>query len=217
MKKDLALEKIWSQVPVDYYQSGVSRNFFQKYWHTQKLKTLQQLTKHKEFARILDAGCASGYMTKQISRIFPKSEIFGTDIYSDAIAYARKQYPKIKFVAGDLHKTPFTSNFFDLVICYETIEHVLKPQQVLKEFRRITKPRGTIILAMDSGTFLFKLIWFFWGKTKGKVWAGAHLHPFKHTELEGLIKKVGFTVEKKYFSHFGLEVIFVLQKSQNFN
>lgn len=65
---------------------------------------------------------------------------------------------------------------------------------------------------MDSGRPLFRIVWWVWGKTKGKVWQKAHLYPFHHTELERLIRKEGFKIEKKYFSHVGMEVSFILKK-----
>ena len=43
--------------------------------------------------------------------------------------------------------------------------------------------KGVFILAMDSGSWLFRVVWFIWENTTGKVWKGAHLHPFNHEQL----------------------------------
>jgi len=76
---------------------------------------------------------------------------------------------------------------------------------------KVTKD-GQAIIAMDSGNLLFRIIWWFWEKTFGNVWHGAHLHPFQHRDLEKVIKEVGFKITKKHFSHLGMEVSFVLRK-----
>ena len=212
MRSRKRLIKIWQQVPPDYYQKGIRTNIFQRYWHSQKTKTFKKIVNSRVFGSILDVGCASGSMANEISNIFPKSNITGIDAYSKAIAYGRKKYPHLNLLTGDAHKLSFKSKSFDLVVCYETIEHVVDPAKVLSEIRRVVKQKGLAIVAMDSGRAPFRLIWWVWERTKGKVWKGAHLHPFKHQELERLIKKSGFKIANKYFSHFGLEVVFLLKK-----
>lgn len=206
------LEAIWNQVPADYYQIGIQSNLFQFIWHTLKLSTFKYLISSKNPKTILDVGCAGGDLTIKISQILPETNIVAIDVYKDAINYATKQYPNINFKVADAHYLPFKTASFDLVISYETIEHVIDPIKVLSEIKRVLKPKGHAIIAMDSGSLLFRIVWYFWEKTKGKVWGGAHLHPFHHNELEMEIKRVGFKIQKKHFSHFGMEVSFVLSK-----
>lgn len=208
-----SLLKIWEQVPPDYYFKGVKTNFFQWIWHDHKFNSFKRLVKDRSnVGNILDVGCADGTLTNKIAQTFPKSKVVGIDVYSKALNLARKKYPRIKFIKANAHKLPFQKNAFDLIVCFETIEHVVDPIKVLKEIRRVLRPSGQAIVVMDSGSLLFRLIWWVWEHTKGKVWAGAHLHPFTHQELGETIEKAGFKVLKKNFSHLGMEVIFVLKK-----
>lgn len=206
------LIKIWNQVPVDYYEVGISKNPLQRFWHTRKLEVFKELVGQQKPQKILDIGCASGTITNRISSIFPKSKITGADIYPSAIEHAKRKYSHIRFVVADAHKLPFKDNFFGLVVCCETIEHVVDPKKVLKEIRRVIKKDGLAMVEMDSGSILFRIVWWIWEKTKGKVWQGAHLHPFHHTELEKIILKAGFKIVKRRLSHFGMAVSFVLEK-----
>lgn len=208
-----ALYNIWSQVPVDYYQTGVRNNFFQRIWHKHKIKLARSLIKDFKYNKCLDIGCASGFMISKIAAFKPNARYFGIDIYDKAIAFAKKTYPHINFKEASASKLPFKSNSFDLVVCYETIEHVEDPKDCLREARRVLKKDGMFILSMDSGSFLFRIVWWIWENSKGKAWRGAHLHPFHHEELEGLIKKAGFKINQKIMSFFGMEVTFVLTKS----
>lgn len=207
------LYKIWDQVPVNYYQKGIRNNFLQKLWHTHKIKLARKILKKIEFENCLDVGCASGYMTSEISKSFPKGQYFGIDIYDKAIEYAKRKYPNIKFKVASASQLPFKDESFDLILFYETIEHVENPKECLMEIRRVLKKGGRLILTMDSGSLLFRLVWFIWQNTKGKIWKGAHLHPFYHNNLEKLIKFAGFKIRRKIFSFLGMEVTFVLEKT----
>jgi|SRR3989344_347552 len=205
---DKKIADILKKVPVDYYDNT---NLIQNLWHTRKINSLKQLIGNSNYSRILDIGCASGTLTKKISEICT-GEITAIDAYNKAIAYARKRHPEIKFLVADAHKLPFKSNFFDLIVSYETIEHLIDPPKALKEIHRVLKRNGRAIIAMDSGSLLFRIVWLFWENTKGKIWQGAHLHPFHHNELESVIKKAGLKILKKKFTHLGMEVTFILKK-----
>ncbi len=206
------LYKIWSQVPHNYYQRGIKRNLLQRIWHKNKIRVACNLIKDLSFKNCLDLGCASGYMTAEIAKKYPEIKFTGVDIYDRAIAYATKMYPAIRFIQADALSLPFRNNTFDLIISYETFEHIKDPNLFLKEAKRVLSKNGVFILAMDSGTLPFRLIWFIWEKSFGKVWQNAHLNPLHHTHLEKLLEKSGFKIKEKIFTHLGLEVVLVLNK-----
>ena len=204
------LYKIWSQVPPTYYQHGVSSNILQRIWHKNKIRNASKIIQHLSFNRCLDVGCASGFMISEIAKKFPDASYYGLDAYDGSIAYAKKQYPSITFKVANAEKIPYKDASFDLLVCYETIEHIEYPAKALKEMKRVLQKNGTVILAMDSGNVAFRSIWYVWEHTFGRAWLGAHLHPFHHTELEQLVKRTGFKIRSKHFTHCGLEVVFVL-------
>lgn len=207
-------------MPLDYYQKGTSTNPLQKYWHTTKINFAIKLLNNISFKNCLEVGCASGYMISQIARKYPKVEFHAIDAYDKAIKYAQKKYPhingfvsgKINFVKAEAEKLPYKKGHFDLVLCYETIEHVRNPQKAMLEMKRVLKKGGKLILAMDSGTLAFRIIWFFWENTFGRTWKGAHLNPYHYNDLENLVLQSGLKILARHFTHFELEVVFVLEK-----
>jgi len=203
------LQEIWKQVPPDYYDQGIAKNFFQRLWHTRKLSQILKLLFSNSSSTVLDIGCSSGVLTAEITKALPQSKITGLDSYKEAITFARSKYPHITFIIGDAHKLPFKTRSFDLILCTETLEHLTDPRQALLEMKRVLKKNGKAIISMDTGNLLFKIIWFFWTKTKGKVWQNAHLHEFNVGLLENLIKKSGFKIRKKNISHLGMAVTFL--------
>ena len=210
---DEDLYRIWEKVPVNYYQKGIKSNIFQQIWHEQKIENAKKILSSLKFNNCLDVGCASGYMISEVAKNFPNKNFWGIDSFDKAIHYAKKHYRKINFKIAMAEKLPFKDESFDLVIFYETIEHLPKPAKALQEIRRVLRPSGTLLLAMDSGNIFFRIIWLIWEKTKGSVWDGAHLNPFHHDELESLIRKSEFKIENKQFTHLGLEVVFILSKN----
>lgn len=203
------LKDIWDQVPPDYYDLGIKNNLFQKIWHTHKLDQVLKLLP-KNSKNILDVGCASGILTAEIAKTFPEGKITGVDCYNKAIAFAQKKYPHINFKVADAHRLPIKDKSFDLVICTETLEHLVDPKKALLEIRRVLKKGGQSIISMDSGNLMFHIIWHFWTKTHGRVWQNAHLHEFNTKVLEDLILESGFRIKKKNYSHLGMAVTFLV-------
>lgn len=208
------LEEIWHQVPPDYYQNGVSKNLLQRIWHTRKLKTALELidnsgTKPKN---ILDVGCASGWMLSKISEKYPKAQCTGVDVYKKAIEHGQKLYKNLRLISVDAHKLPFKDKFFDLVICAELLEHVENPQKVLSEIKRILVPNGIAIVEMDSGSFLFRMVWYWWTNVRHGVWRDSHIHTFNTRILENMISDSGFVITQKKVFNITMAVAFLLGK-----
>ena len=199
------------QVPVDYYQKGVERNFLQRMWHTNKLNTILALIEDTP-KKVLDVGCASGWFLSNIAAKFPRASYYGIDIYDKGIAYAKLLYPNIQFKVADAHAIPFPNETFDLIICTEVLEHVDDPKGALLEMRRVLTKNGKVIIELDSGTVLFSIVWYLWRKAYGRVWNDSHLHSFTARKLEQVTTSSGFTIRQKRTFNFGMAIVFLLQK-----
>ena len=206
------LKNIWSQVPQDYYEKGIAKNFFQKLWHTRKWMVVRKMIRGFP-GNVLDVGCASGWLAARVAKMLPESSVTGVDVSQKMIRYGRLKHPDINFVHADAHKLPFPNESFDLIICTETLEHVINPLGVLMEIKRCLADNGEVIVSMDSGNWLFNLAWFFWTKTKGKVWQGAHLHKFNKNKLQKLFTQANFKVVEQQISHLGMAMTFKLRKA----
>ncbi len=206
------LHKIWAEVPSDYY---FHLNYLQKLWHEWKWLVIKHLVSQTGGIpqTVLEVGCSSGHLSGLLHQLFPQAHITGIDVYGPALAEAKKRYPTLKFQVADAHSLPFPNHSFDLIVCSETIEHVVDPSKVLHEIARVLKKDGQALVEMDRGSVPFRIIWWGWTKFgKGRVWKNAHLHPFKAQELEQLISSNGFMINKKNFSHFGMAVSFLVSR-----
>jgi ubiquinone/menaquinone biosynthesis C-methylase UbiE len=205
-----SLKSIWKQVPADYYEQP---NFFQKLWQRGKMTVVKNLISEvSNFQQVLDIGCDGGTQTAILASYFPGAEFTGLDVFPSAVSFAHRRYPNIRFLQADAHQLPFTNQSFDLILCLETLEHLANPGGVLEETKRCLKKNGSVIIEIDSGNLLFCLVWFFWIRTFGKVWKGAHLWKFNPKKLETLFSKHRLEVKSKKGFNFKMGVAYRLQK-----
>lgn len=98
---------------------------------------------------VLDAACGTGYGSSIISET--ADMVYGIDISDEAILYAEEHYSnsKIKYTKGSIEKLEFPDKYFDVVVSFETIEHVdEKSQKVfLDEICRVLKSDGILIMS----------------------------------------------------------------------
>ena len=96
--------------------------------------------------KILDAGCGSGILCKQIAD--RDGRIFGIDISPRMIELAKKKCKKCEFKIGDFERTGFKAASFDAVVSINAIVYKKKLDGTLREFKRIIKRKGQIVLAV---------------------------------------------------------------------
>jgi cyclopropane fatty-acyl-phospholipid synthase-like methyltransferase len=95
--------------------------------------------------RVLDVGCAKGFLVKDLADVCPGLDVFGIDISQYALAHAHKDAGG-RLVRGSCDALPFGDGRFDAVICINTI-HNLKPDRcavAIGEIQRVSKGRGFI-------------------------------------------------------------------------
>ncbi|MEW6255568.1 MAG: class I SAM-dependent methyltransferase [Pseudomonadota bacterium] len=103
--------------------------------------------------RVLDIACGEGYGASLLQNAGAEY-ILGVDISSQAIAEAQARFCNagIEFVTGDgLDLTSIQSRGpFDVIVCFETIEHVADPTKFLRELQKVLAPSGCIIISCPN-------------------------------------------------------------------
>jgi len=100
--------------------------------------------------RVLDAACGEGYGSALLSR--EAATVVGVDVGAAAIAHARARYhaPNLAYVQGSVLALPLADASVDLVVSFETIEHLGEQREMLAEFRRVLAPDGVLILSSPN-------------------------------------------------------------------
>jgi SAM-dependent methyltransferase len=100
--------------------------------------------------RVLDAACGEGYGTAMIANA-GATQAVGVDVDAEAVEHAQKRYG-LEFRQGDVTKLPFDDSSFDLVVSFETIEHVKEGERVISEFRRVLTDDGLLVISTPNKT-----------------------------------------------------------------
>lgn len=98
--------------------------------------------------RVLDAACGEGYGSAMLAAAGAAS-VVGIDIDAPTVAHARDTHG-IDAREGDVGRLPFDDGAFDLVVSFETIEHVAEPAAALDEFRRVLAPGGILVVSTPN-------------------------------------------------------------------
>jgi len=100
--------------------------------------------------RVLDAACGEGYGSALVAAAGAR-EVLGLDLGAEAVAHARARYggrPGLRFEQADataLDALPDAS--FDLVLSFETLEHVEAQERLLDGFARLLAPGGLLLVS----------------------------------------------------------------------
>jgi len=99
---------------------------------------------------VLDAACGSGYGSYMMAQT--AKTVYGVDISDTALNTATKLYhaENIIYSKGDIRILNFQNNTFDIIVSFETIEHILQGSEFLRECHRVLKPGGLLIISTPN-------------------------------------------------------------------
>jgi SAM-dependent methyltransferase len=123
---------------------------------------------------------------------------------------------EIKF--GDLSGIlPYPADSFDYITCLEGLEHIDSPAQAFREFKRLLKPSGHLIISVPNILNVEERVkWLLFGYTshfkplsaqaKAKIHSDSvgldeiavHANPLGYSELRYYLEKNGFTIKGLY-------------------
>jgi len=208
MKRNLSLDQLHEEVPENYYDNAIKKNLLQRFWHTSRFVQAKKYLETVDARQILDVGCNSGTFTKQVYNVFPESRIYGIDISQKAISYAKQKYKNISFNVAWAEKLPFKNKSFDLITCFEVLEHVDNPEKIIKEMSRVLKKRGNMIIIVPTENLLFRIIWASWTMLgPGSVWKHTHVQKFTKGKMDSLLKKFGYRIIRRNTFLLGMLLI----------
>jgi SAM-dependent methyltransferase len=95
---------------------------------------------------VLDIACGSGYGSRMLLDAGAKS-VTGVDIAADAVQYASEHFgaPGVSYLVGSAESLSLPDSSFDVVVSFETIEHLKHPDLFVDEVRRVLRPGGKFI------------------------------------------------------------------------
>lgn len=129
-------------------------------------------------AKVLDAGCGSGYGSVLLTEW--GYEAVGVDVDETTCEYARN-YSGCRVECASLERLPFESGEFDAIVSVEAIEHVHDDAAMFREFHRVLKPGGVLYASTP-----IRGMW---------PMSPFHIREYLPAELEAALGAAGFGVK----------------------
>lgn len=172
------------------------------YLFANQLQIIKKWLEPEQKLSALEVSCGKGRAVRELSSQF--EEYLATDISSEMLAIARQSNPNVRFELQDAENLNINSESKDVVICLEALVHYPNPEIAIKEFYRVLKPSGILIIDSDNKYSLRRLI----KKAhqiierSDKQFGEDIFRSYSKRELLEMIKTPGFKVEE--FQYIGL-------------
>jgi SAM-dependent methyltransferase len=130
--------------------AGAERDFW---WYRGMREILFRLLDRSRLsrdARVLEAGCGTGYLSKVLAERYGW-RMTPLDLGREGLEYARG-YGLSRLVQGDVTALPFKSAAFDGVVSMDVIVHLPRGEEsaAFSEFARVTKPGGLLAVRVSA-------------------------------------------------------------------
>ena len=113
---------------------------------------------------------------------------YGVELSTHSSKFAREQQG-LDVITGTIHDTRYPSDFFDVVVAWQTLEHVSNPREVVMEVFRILRPGGFFALSVPCWNGLsIRLL-----KEKYRYVGRDHLFYFSPQNMGRMLGDVGFS------------------------
>jgi SAM-dependent methyltransferase len=148
--------------------------------------------------RVLDAGCGRSLFT-EIRPDWP-FVIVASDVDHDLLASRKAEFPNVRWLRADAQPLPFRGEAMDALFAGELVEHLADPVPALREFRRVLKPGGILILTTPNRLRLANRV-----DRSERPYSPDHLSELSYDEVHTLLREAGFEVRRATGLH--LEVL----------
>ncbi|MEK7073870.1 MAG: class I SAM-dependent methyltransferase [Patescibacteria group bacterium] len=157
-------------------------------------KYLKLIEQYYRGGKLLDVGCGTGYFLKYVKDRNNNWKVFGIEPSSLLRSVAQKN-TKITIKTGTLRRIPYGDNYFNVITCFDVLEHSKDLNENLYEIRRVLKPGGLLLVqAPNYESFMANITgdkWDWWCIPD-------HILHFSYTFLCKILISQDFTILAKY-------------------
>jgi ubiquinone/menaquinone biosynthesis C-methylase UbiE len=166
------------------------------WWFTARTEIFKKIFKNfKDIGWIsdnpimLNLGCGTGIQTEVFSEF---GEVVSLDFSEEALGFCGKRNLS-GLIRADAEKLPFQESSFDIVLCFDILEHLESDVAAISEMNRILKPGGIAFISIPAYKFL-------WSSFDDVNW---HKRRYRKKEISSKVSGSGMSVVKAgYFNFF---------------
>ena len=154
---------------------------------------------------IMDIGCSSGFLLRDIRKQFPHAQVVGADYVPAPLHKLAKAHPDWPLIQFDLTTSPLPDECLDAASLANVLEHIGDDVTAVKQVYRMLRPGGVAVIEVPAGPHLFDVY------DKQLM----HFRRYSRKSLNELLSGAGFEVHDE--SHIGFFVYpaFAIIKKRN--
>jgi SAM-dependent methyltransferase len=106
---------------------------------------------------VADIGCGNGLYLAELARRGHAGRLLGTDLSAGMLAAARQRVPAAALAVGDAAALPLADGAADVTLAPHMLYHVPDRAAAAREFRRVTRPGGQLLVVLNAADHLAEL------------------------------------------------------------
>ncbi len=154
-----------------YYNSNISGQGYDEYleisenWEKTFTRRLKQVAPYKSTGRALDIGCGPGYFLTAAQKM--GFDVYGLDPSDYIVGMAQKTWGD-RVQLGLIESADYECESFDLIVAFDTFEHIYDPKKFLQAIHGFLKPGGVLAITTPDPTSMLS-------KISGRNWVSYKL------------------------------------------
>ncbi len=153
-------------------------------------------------AVIMEIGCSSGYLIRDLVKSFPEAVIIGADVVKEPLYRLARNLPGIPLIRFDVLRCPLPDQSVDVLVMLNVLEHIENDVQALKKAFNLLKPGGALVIEVPAFQGLY-------GDYDAQL---HHFRRYSAAELHGKLIATGFQICRKSYLGFLLFPAFAIVK-----
>lgn len=182
----------WKERKKNFWDGNIRHSQIE--WEKVCQYRLDMIPQPSNSSKLLDIGAGSGLLTAHIRD--KGYDVIGIEYYDKAINLAQNRGLNVLKINVEEDKFPFPDEHFDIVTCFEVIEHLKEPSNMLTEAYRVLKNDGYFIISTPNIAWWYlrlKLLFGIWGLIEPD-----HIRFFTPKSLKECLNSFGFKVVKHH-------------------
>jgi SAM-dependent methyltransferase len=189
--------------------------YYAEYWRSPELQMTEHLRWKADLTRhhprvtaarsVLDVGCGSGEVLAALRS--PGRRLCGVEMSPEAVRSLEERGIEGRSIDLEVDVLPFADGEFEVVICYDVLEHVFAPGRLLAEIRRVLRPDGAALLCVPNTLNLFNRLVFMSGRFvdimdtshHSDALFSNHIRLFSKSLFDRFVGANGLKVEERHY------------------
>ena len=105
------------------------------------------IRRYKPSGHLLDVGCGEGYFLQYAEKYY---DTYGSDVSEYCIREAKQRTDRTRLSVGSVMHIDYEDESFDMITCFDVLEHLDDPDAAVRECQRVLKRRGMFVARVPN-------------------------------------------------------------------